>query len=74
MIRWTYPVIAVFILLVLSFGILLTIKEGVEVAGLVNPEHNPEEGRLTLHMKNTTRLKGGTPQIFSQLKESIPYE
>ncbi|WP_324720436.1 DUF4396 domain-containing protein [Salinimicrobium sp. HB62] len=74
MIRWTYPVLAVFILLVLSFGLLLTIKEGVEVAGLVTPDHDPEAGRLTLHMKNTTRLTGGAPQIFSQLKESIPYE
>ena len=74
MIRWTYPALAVFILLVLSFGILLTIKEGVEVAGLISPDHNPEEGRLTLHMKNTTRLKGGPVEIFSQLEESILYE
>ncbi|NJW52268.1 DUF4396 domain-containing protein [Salinimicrobium oceani] len=74
MIRWTYPVLAVFILIVLSFGILLTIKEGVEVAGLVGPDHDPEKGRLTLHMKNTTRLTGDASNIYSQLQESIPYE
>jgi hypothetical protein len=74
MIRWTYPVLAVFILLVLSFGILLTIKEGVEVAGLVGPDHDPEDGRLTMHMKNTTRLQGSSSEIFSQLQESITYE
>ena len=74
MIRWTYPVLALFILLVLSFGILLTIKEGVEVAGLVKPDHDPEKDRLTMHLKNTTRLMGGAAGVHSQLKESIPYE
>lgn len=74
MIRWTYPVLALFILLVLSFGILLTIKEGVEVAGLVKPDNDPEKGRLTMHLKNTTRLTGDAAKIHSRLQESIPYE
>ena len=74
MIRWTYPVFALFILLVLSFGILLTIKEGVEVAGLVEPHHNPEKSRLTMHLKNTTHIQGNVAEVFSQLQESVQYE
>lgn len=74
MIRWTYPVLTLFILLVLSFGLLLTIKEGIEVAGLVKPHHDPEKGRLMMHMKNTTRMSGGPNEILQKLQERIPYK
>lgn len=74
MIRWSYPVLALFVFIVIGFGLILTLMEGVETAGLVNPDHDPEKGRLTMHMKNTTRISGTSGDIHRQLKEAIPYE
>ncbi|HET8855435.1 MAG TPA: DUF4396 domain-containing protein [Salinimicrobium sp.] len=74
MIRWTYPILAVFIFIVIGFGLLLTLTEGVEVAGLVSPEHDPEKGRLMMHMKNTTFVGGEASQVHQKLQEAIPYQ
>lgn len=73
MTRWTYPVLAIFILLIIGFGLLITIKEGVEVAGLVSPENDPEKGRLVLHMKNSTRLQGNAREVHSAVQEANSY-
>lgn len=73
MIRWSYPVLALFIFIVIGFGLILTVMEGVETAGLVNPDHNPEEGRLVSHMKNTTFVSGTAAEIHGKMKEAILY-
>jgi hypothetical protein len=73
MIRWSYPVLALFIFIVIGFGLILTAMEGVETAGMVSPDHNPEEGRLVSHMKNTTHVSGTAAEIHKKMKEAIPY-
>lgn len=73
MIRWSYPVLALFIFIVIGFGLILTLMEGVETAGLVSPDHDPEEGRLVMHMKNTTYVNGNAAEIHQKFKEAIPY-
>lgn len=74
MLRWTYPVLAVFILIVIGLGLGLTLKEGIEVASFVKPNQDPERGRLMMHMKNVTRISGSVQQIHDNLKDVIPYE
>lgn len=73
MIRWSYPVLALFIFIVIGFGLVLTVMEGMETAGLMSPDHDPEKGRLAMHMKNSTFVKGNAAEIHNQLKEAIPY-
>ncbi|MCM4158626.1 DUF4396 domain-containing protein [Antarcticibacterium flavum] len=73
MIRWSYPVLALFIFIVIGFGLILTAMEGVETAGLVKPHHDPEKGRLISHMKNTTHLSGTAAEVHEKMKEAIPY-
>ncbi|MGY5849672.1 DUF4396 domain-containing protein [Salegentibacter sp. F14] len=73
MIRWSYPVLALFIFIVIGFGLILTLMEGVETAGLVKPDHNPEKGRLISHLKNTTHVSGSAAEIHEKIKEAVPY-
>lgn len=74
MIRWSYPVLALFIFIVIGFGLILTAMEGIETAGFVKPDHDPQKGRLIMHMKNTTYIAGDVTEVHQQLKEAVPYE
>lgn len=70
--KWTYPIVAFFIVLVIGFGLVNLIKEDLEVAPWAGK--TAEEGRLFAHTKNTTRLvSAGPADLHKYLKTAIPY-
>ncbi|MDX5482981.1 MAG: DUF4396 domain-containing protein [Hymenobacteraceae bacterium] len=70
--KWTYPIVAFFTVLVIGFGLVNLIKEDLEVAPWA--EMGAEEGRLYAHTKNVTRLvSAGAADLHAYLKTAIPY-
>ncbi|WP_347160342.1 DUF4396 domain-containing protein [Pontibacter chitinilyticus] len=71
--KWTYPVLAGFIVLVLGFGLLNVLKEDLEVAPWA--KNGAMEGRLTGHTKNVTRVEAANAKdLHHYLKTAIPYQ
>lgn len=70
--KWTYPIVAFFTVLVIGFGLVNLIKEDLEVAPWA--EMGAEEGRLYAHTKNVTRLvSADAADLHAYLKTAIPY-
>ena len=64
-------VLAVVVILVLSTGLLLVLKENVRVAPWA--EHGAE-GRLHPHLKNATRISGDVERVRDAVREALSFD
>jgi hypothetical protein len=68
-----YPVLTLFIVFIIGFGLINLLKESLEVAPWV--KKGAEDGRLVAHTKNSTRLTGeNAEELHAWLQSAIPYE
>lgn len=70
--KWTYPLVAFTVVTVIGFGLMVVLKENIELAPWA--KKGAEEGRLIAHTKNTSRLVAAdAADLHKYLKTAIPY-
>jgi hypothetical protein len=70
--KLSFPILTFFIVFILSFGLINTIKESLEVAPFI--KEGADEGRLFAHMKNATRLvHENAAELHNYLQTAVPY-